>query len=256
MKYRVHPLPRGPLQNSCGLCHVRLRDLSVRRGRQTILENVNLDIHCGELTALVGRNGAGKTTLIRALLGEIRHGGSVEYARQDGRAAQNPVIGYIPQHLEFDRSAPVSVSDFVSAAQGGRPVWLPMGKMQRERVRRALDAVDCGDLADRRMGELSGGELQRVMLAVALDPMPDVLVLDEPVSGVDRKGLALFYDRVSRLRRGRHMAILLVSHDLEVVRRYADRVIVLDRTVVAEGVPDVILSDPRVRAIFSGEVDA
>ena len=251
MKYRVHrldPKGQGP---GCGLCHVKLEHISVRQGRQQILEDINLSIHCGELTALVGRNGAGKTTLIRALLGEIKHTGGPAYTQEDGRAAQRPIIGYIPQHLEFDRSAPVSVLDFLAAAQGGRPVWLPPRRGQRKQVAAALAEVDCAALLDRRLGELSGGELQRVMLAVALDPMPDVLVLDEPVSGVDQKGLEMFYERVSQLRRGRHMAILLVSHDLKVVRRYADRVVVLERRILADGTPGEVLSDPNVQAIFT-----
>lgn len=103
-----------------------------------------------------------------------------------------------------------------------------------------LEEMDCSYLAERRLGALSGGELQRVLLALATDPVPDLLVLDEPVSGVDLAGLDLFYKRVTQLRDQQHMAVLLVSHDLGLIRQYADKVVLLDKTILAEGDADAV----------------
>ncbi len=110
--------------------------------------------------------------------------------------------------------------------------------------------MECGYLAERRLGALSGGELQRVLLALATDPVPDLLVLDEPVSGVDMAGLDLFYKRVTELRDKQHMAILLVSHDLGLIRKYADRVVLLDKTVVAQGDANKVFATDAFREAF------
>ena len=113
-----------------------------------------------------------------------------------------------------------------------------------------LDDMECGYLADRRLGALSGGELQRVLLALATDPVPDLLVLDEPVSGVDMAGLDLFYKRIMELRDEQHMAVLLVSHDLGLIRKYADKVVLLDKTVVAEGDADEVFRTAAFKEAF------
>ncbi len=236
--------------NSCGLCSVEMRHIGVIGGGDTLLKDVNLTFHCGELTALIGRNGAGKTTLLRTLLGERRYQGSISFTDHHGVVMPVPRIGYVPQYLDFDKSMPVSVSDFMAAAKGGMPVWFGKKKSLRAHIQAILEDMDCGYLAKRRLGALSGGELQRVLLALATDPVPDLLVLDEPVSGVDATGLELFYQRVLELRDKQHMAILLVSHDLELIRRYADKVVLLDKTVVAEGDAAEVFATDAFRETF------
>lgn len=223
------------IHNSCGLCSIEMKNISVISGEDTLLDNVNLTFHCGELTALIGKNGAGKTTLLKTLLGERHYKGSISFTDHHGTVLPVPKIGYVPQHLDFDKSMPVSVADFIAAAKGGNAVWFGKNKKMKESIRKMLDDMECGYLADRRLGALSGGELQRVLLALATDPVPDLLVLDEPVSGVDMAGLDLFYKRIMELRDEQHMAVLLVSHDLGLIRKYADKVVLLDKTVVAEG---------------------
>lgn len=223
------------IHNSCGLCSIAMKNISVISGEDTLLDNVNLTFHCGELTALIGKNGAGKTTLLKTLLGERHYKGSISFTDHHGTVLPVPKIGYVPQHLDFDKSMPVSVADFIAAAKGGNAVWFGKNKKMKESIRKMLEDMECGYLADRRLGALSGGELQRVLLALATDPVPDLLVLDEPVSGVDMAGLDLFYKRIMELRDEQHMAVLLVSHDLGLIRKYADKVVLLDKTVVAEG---------------------
>ena len=236
--------------NSCGLCSIEMKNISVTSGEDILLDNINLTFHCGELTALIGKNGAGKTTLLRTLLGERHYKGSISFTDHHGVVLPMPRIGYVPQHLDFDKSMPISVSDFIAAAKGGSPVWFGKQKKMQAHIREILEDMECGYLAERRLGALSGGELQRVLLALATDPVPDLLVLDEPVSGVDMAGLDLFYKRVTELRDKQHMAILLVSHDLGLIRKYADRVVLLDKTVVAQGDANKVFATDAFREAF------
>ena len=234
----------------CALCHIDLDGVSVRRGGQTLLQDVSMHIHCGQLTVLIGQNGAGKTTLIRALLGEIPHAGSIRHVDSAGRNLAHLTTGYVPQHLSFDPEMPVTVRDFLASSMTRRPVWTGVGRKVREEVRRALADVNAADLEETPLGRCSGGELQRVMLALALHPAPDLLVLDEPVSGVDRNGLRLFLDTVTRLKETRHMAILLVSHDLRLVREYADHVVLLEKNVLVQGSAVQVFQSPEFESVF------
>jgi zinc transport system ATP-binding protein len=236
--------PEGETSKACGLCCTRIEHLSVCVGKTPILNDVNLHIHCGELTALVGRNGAGKTTLLRALLGEIPHRGNIVFAAGDGTNYGKPRFGYVPQRLEIAPNSPLSVSDLIVGCLTRWPAWLPLRERDRALVHQVLEKTDAAALATKRICDLSGGELQRVMLALALSPLPDILLLDEPVSGVDRKGLIGFYQLVSDIRKKNDLTILLVSHDLDIVARHADRVVLIDGTVAAEGRPHEVFTKP------------
>ena len=244
-----HPHLSGP-EAGCRLCRIEVDKLTVSFGAQTPLKDVSLHIHCGELTALIGTNGAGKTTLLRALLGQIEYTGTIRHLTSDGRPAADLRTGYVPQQLEFDRSSPVTVMDFMAGSLSRRPVFLGVSKKARERVLAALERTHCAQLADRALGALSGGELQRVLLALALTPQPDLLILDEPVSGVDQNGMETFYQTVDELKHRNHMAILLVSHDLSVVERYADRVVLMQGTVIKQGSPEVVFDSPEFEQVF------
>jgi len=215
-----------------------------------ILENVNMHIHCGELTAIIGPNGGGKSTLLKALLGEIPHSGVLKYLDAGGDRSGQPVIGYVPQHLDFDTGTPVSVSDLFVACLSKKPGWLLKPRSIRRRAEEDLARVKAEHLLDRRLGALSGGELQRVLLALALDPVPNLLLLDEPVSGMDQGGLELFYTTVAELRQNYDLSIILVSHDFDLVSRYADRVVLLNRTVITSGTPQQVFSDEKTLRTF------
>ena len=235
---------------NCRLCRIELSHVGVTAGADTLLEDVSFHIHCGQLTALVGPNGAGKTTLIKALLGQTPHTGVIRHVDADGHDFPAPRIGYVPQQLPFDKQMPVTVTDFLAASLTRRPVWTGIGKKTRAQVLEALALARAEKLANRQLGQLSGGELQRVLLAMALTPTPDLLVLDEPVSGVDQNGLCLFLDTVSALKKSRHMAILLISHDWSLVRRYADTMVLLNKTVLCEGAPDTVFGCETFREAF------
>ena len=236
--------------SACRLCRIEVDNLSVRRDGQMLISDVNLHIHCGELTALIGTNGAGKTTLLRALLGQIEYKGDIRHLTGDGRPAAAVRTGYVPQQLEFDHSSPVSVQDFLAAAFSSRPVFLGISRRVREMARQALMRTHSEHLADRPLGALSGGELPRVLLALALTPQPDLLILDEPVSGMDENGLETFYQTVNELKKRNHMAILLVSHDLDVVRRYADQVALMQGTVIEQGTPERVFASKAFEQVF------
>lgn len=238
----------------CHLCHIDLDHVSIVRGGQELLHEVSMHIHCGQLTALIGQNGAGKTTLIRALLGELPYTGSIRHLNENGHSVPHLVTGYVPQHLEFDREMPLTVQDLMAAAFSRRPLWTGVSAKTRAAILDALREVNAQDLIDRSLGRCSGGETQRVLLALSMHPAPDLLVLDEPVSGIDSNGQTLFLDLVRRLRENHHMAILLVSHDLRLVREYADHVVLLDKSVLAQGAPDYVFQTPEFDRVFgSGE---
>ena len=242
---------RARSADDCGhLCCTKIEDFAVSFGRVEIFSGVNIHVHCGQLTALIGPNGAGKSTLLRAILGEVPHKGRLSYADAAGRRTGQPVIGYVPQYLRLDVSAPTTVLDLFMACMTHRPVWLFPARRYRVRVIEKLARVRAEHLVDRRLGALSGGELQRVLLALALDPMPNLLLLDEPVSGVDQSGLALFYDIVGQLRAQEDLAILLISHDLGMVARHADKVVLMDHGIAAAGTPSEVFASPHMERIF------
>ena len=235
---------------NCGLCCTRIKDFGVTKGNTEILKDVNLHIHCGDLTALIGPNGAGKSTLLKAILGETSHTGELIFLDAKSKHTGRPVIGYVPQKLDFDYSSPVSVTDLFAAALNNTPVWFGHSKRLSQHAKESLERVQAEYLLNRRLGALSGGELQRVLLALALDPVPDLLLLDEPVSGIDQKGLKMFYKTVSDLRENYDLSIILVSHDLNLVAEYADRVLFLNKTVRCSGTPKEVLSNKEVIETF------
>ena len=204
-------------------CSVKIEELSVRKGSTEILNQVNLTANHGEILALIGRNGAGKTTLLKAILGQTPYTGRITYFNCQGKEITRPRIGYVPQFLAFDRSTPVTVEDLFCANRSRIPVWMSHGKKRQKEAESLLEKVGGTGLFRKKLGALSGGELQRVLLAFALDPLPDLLLLDEPVSAVDRKGVGVFYDLVTSLRSEYHMPVILVSHDLGHVKKYASK---------------------------------
>ena len=235
---------------TCGGCCTRISNLSVSSGSTTIINDINLHFHCGEFSVITGPNGAGKTTLLRAIAGEMPFTGEIFFHRYGNANRMKPRIGYVPQKITFDPSAPMTVEDLFALSLTSRPRWLFRDKSIRNTALESLAAVDAAHLISRKLGCLSGGELQRVVLSLALCPRPDILLLDEPVSGIDAAGLNLFYAMIRDLRAKYDLSIVMVSHDLLRSARYADRLIFLDRAVICEGAPDEVLGDERVKEFF------
>lgn len=236
-----------------GSCCLRAEGLGVCVGGQEILHAVNFHLHCGEITALIGPNGAGKSTLFKTILGQLPHTGVLEFQRAEGGKTR-PLIGYVPQSPVFDRGDPVSVLDFFSAAISDWPVFLPATRKIREKVRGCLERVHSAGLMDKRMGALSGGELQRVLLALALEPAPHILILDEPLSGVDIEGERQLLDMLDEVRAQYDLSILLSTHDFATLEGDVDKVILLQGTVLEVGKPAEVLTSPAFKAAFHLEL--
>jgi zinc transport system ATP-binding protein len=235
---------------ACGLHCIKMTDIGVTIGKTKIIEHINLHIHCGKLTVIIGRNGAGKSTLIKAMIGEIKHEGTIEFRDMKQDALSNLRIGYVPQHLNVEKNTPTSVYDMFASFISNRPVFLKRTKKLYQQISKQLEMFEAQDLIDKRVCDLSGGELQRVLLSIACKPTPNLLLLDEPVSGIDRNGMELFYRNIDRLKREFDLALILVSHDLEFVEKYADYVILLDRSIIKEGSAEEVLNSHEFREIF------
>ena len=243
----------GTHGGSCGhSCCLRIQDLGVKVGNETILENVSLHVHCGELLALVGPNGAGKSTLIKAILGQQEYSGIISFS-VPGQRNRKPKIGYVPQSPTFAAGDPVSVADLFVCCMSRRPAFLGLSKSMRKKVLDCLARVHGEDLIDKRVGTLSGGELQRVLLALALEPLPNILILDEPLSGVDMEGMATLMEMLDEIRRDYDLSILMTTHNFTNLSKYANQVILIDRTIQAIGTADEVLSSNAFYHTFHRE---
>ena len=240
----------GTHGGSCGhSCCLRVQDLSVRIGSNTILSNIGLHVHCGELVALIGPNGAGKSTLLKAILGQQDHDGIISFS-VPGQRTRKAKIGYVPQSPAFDPGDPLTVADLFACCMSKRPAFLGLSKSMRGIVLTCLERVHGEDLIDKRVGTLSGGELQRVLLALALEPIPNILILDEPLSGVDVEGMEVLMDMLDEIRQSYDLSILMTTHDFAMLPRYADQVILIDHSVVCQGTPVEVLGSEAFRNVF------
>ena len=230
-------------------CCLKVQNVTVRIGGDRILKDVNLHVHCGQLVALIGPNGAGKSTLLKTLLGEREFDGNIIVSVPGARRAKAR-IGYVPQTPNFDPGDPVSVADLFNCCLSRRPAFLGASKSDRELILECLDRVHGEDLIDKRVGTLSGGELQRVLLALALEPMPNILILDEPLSGVDIEGQTGLMDMLDEIRRDYDLSILMTTHDFSMLSRYADRVVLIDHEVKCQGTPEEVLGSAEFRTAF------
>jgi zinc transport system ATP-binding protein len=228
---RSDPLARA------GDALISARGLWLTRAGRAILQGVDIDVGAGEIVTLIGPNGAGKTTLVRVLLGL--------QAPVSGTTLRKPGlrVGYAPQRFEIDPAIPLTAARFVAIGR----------QLDREQIASALAEVGAGAVAERQLAELSGGELQRVILARSLSRSPALLVLDEPLRGVDYAGAAELYALIGRLRTQRMLGVLLVSHDLHVVMAQSDRVVCLNRHVCCSGVPHSVAQHPEYARLFGSQ---
>lgn len=240
----------GSHGGACGhSCCLRIQDLSVKLGGDRILSDVALHVHCGEMVALIGPNGAGKSTLLKAILGQQDYNGVISFS-VPGQRTRKAKIGYVPQSPSFDPGDPVTVADLFSCCMSKRPAFLGQSKTMREKVAHCLERVHAQDLIDKRVGTLSGGELQRVLLALALEPLPNILLLDEPLSGVDVEGMETLMDMLDEIRQSYDLSILMTTHDFPMLPRYADQVVLIDHKIVCQGTPVEVLGSEAFRQVF------
>jgi len=241
----------GSHGGACGhSCCLRIQDLSVKIEGDAILSNVDLHVHCGEMVALIGPNGAGKSTLLKAILGQRDYDGVISFS-VPGQRTRKAKIGYVPQSPSFDPGDPISVADLFACCMSKRPAFLGLSKTMRQKVLSCLERVHGEDLIDKRVGTLSGGELQRVLLALALEPVPNILLLDEPLSGVDVEGMETLMEMLDEIRQSYDLSILMTTHDFAMLPRFADQVVLIDHRVVIQGTPLEVLGSEAFRKVFN-----
>lgn len=217
-----------------------LKQVSLRLNATDVLERVNLSVKRGEIVTLIGPNGAGKTSLVRIVLGLLKASGGQVWRRSKLR------VGYMPQKLQIDPSLPLTVLRFLLLVPGTK----------RPAVEAALKEVGAEHLLARPLQQVSGGELQRILLARALLRQPDLLVLDEPVQGVDVNGQIELYQLITRLRDRYGCGVLMVSHDLHLVMATTNTVVCLNRHVCCSGHPEQVSLDPAFVAMFGEQASA
>lgn len=239
-----------------------VEDLSVYRGAYAAVQNVSFTLKAGTDTALIGPNGAGKSTLVKAILGILpRHSGAIALlgqpvdrsGRVNSRLQQQ--IAYLPQNFLFDRGIPMTVAELVDLGWGKSGLRLPW-EARRQRVKavqQALAQVKASHLFNQPIKGLSGGEIKRVLLAYCIVRPRRLLILDEAPAGLDFQSEAEFYQLLNQLKLDYGWAILQISHDLDIVSRHCDRVICLNRSIICQGTPDVVLLPENLVAAYSPE---
>ncbi|MBB6732134.1 metal ABC transporter ATP-binding protein [Cohnella zeiphila] len=232
---------------------LEVQAVSVHLGGKTVLSDISFEVKPGEFLGILGPNGAGKTTLFRVLLqlikpqqGQVRMNG--------GRTLGKAVIGYVPQSRQIDPELPMRARDFVCLGLP-HPLRPWLNRADKEAVRRALELTDASHLADQSIGRLSGGERQRIFLAQALVRDPKILLLDEPTSNLDPGAQEAMAEVVHSICRTRGISVLLISHDVNLINRYADRILYLTPGQYAIGTVEEIMQASVLRKLYGSAVD-
>ncbi|MGB9715760.1 MAG: metal ABC transporter ATP-binding protein [Thermodesulfovibrionales bacterium] len=216
---------------------LKVKRLTVRLDNQNIIENLSFQIKRGDVVTILGPNGAGKTVLLRTLLGLIPHEGEIEWD-------SDIKIGYVPQRLPFIKDIPLSVNDFFK-----------LKKSSEKDTKEILDSVGFReDFLEKKMGDISSGQFQRVLIAWALIKNPQVLLFDEPTAGIDISGEETVYNLLAKLKLERNLTMLLVTHDLSVVYKFSTDVICLNKHLICHGPPREVLTPESLRELYGEEV--
>jgi len=223
---------------------IEFEDVNLTLGNTRILQDINFAIRAGEIHCIIGANGGGKTSLIRSMLGQMPHSGKITINWHESR-----VVGYVPQLLEFDKTLPVTVRDFMGMTCQNRPIFLGVARSRRSQIDEVLDRVGMLGKSKTKLGSLSGGERQRVLFAQALIPEPALLVLDEPMTGLDVHGREILERAIVEFTDAGGTAIW-INHDIAQVNEIANTLTYIDREVLLDGAPRQVLASGAAARLF------
>ena len=229
---------------------IELDGVSLTLGATRILENVSFSVAAGSIHCVIGANGGGKTSLVRSMLGQMPHTGRIQIQWRDNR-----VVGYVPQVLDFDKTLPVTVNDFMAMACQRRPVFLGVSKARRQEIDEVLERLGLAGKGRYKLGTLSGGERQRVLFAQALIPEPALLVLDEPMTGLDVAGHDLIERSIVEFAQAGG-TVVWINHDIVQVKEIADTVTYVDREVRLQGNAREVLASGVAAGLFPSLANA
>jgi len=223
---------------------IEFQNVQLTLGTTRVLEDISFQVRSGAVHCIVGANGGGKTSLIRSLLGQMPHSGRIAVDWQDNR-----LTGYVPQSLDFDKTLPITVRDFIAMTSQRRPVFLGVTRLRRKQIDAALEQVGLNGKGGFKLGGLSGGERQRVLFAQALIPEPSLLVLDEPMTGLDLGGKKIIEQAVADFAAGGG-TVIWINHDIVQVGEVADAMTYIDRRVLLDGAPAEVLKSGAAMKLF------
>ena len=223
---------------------IEFDNVNLTLGNTRILQDVSFTVRAGTIHCIVGANGGGKTSLVRSLVGQMPHSGRIRIQWQGGR-----VIGYVPQTLDFDKSLPITVSDFMAMTCQRRPVFLGVARSRRQQIEAVLERLGLTGKLKSKLGSLSGGERQRVLFAQAMIPEPALLVLDEPMTGLDLAGKEILERAIVEFARAGG-TVVWINHDIVQVNEIADALTYIDRRVLLDGAPTEVLARGAAAHLF------
>lgn len=230
---------------------IELEDVSVNYGKNIILNNINLTIYRGEYIGLIGKNGSGKSTLMKAILGLIStESGKIKVFGEPIQSDMYDKIGYMPQMHPIQRDFPASVGDIVGMGLYKKNLFKPFKKVDKDRIKFALHKVNMGSFYDRPIGHLSGGEQQKVLVAQALVRNPEILLLDEPTSALDFTMVNDFLNLLQDLNKNYGLTLIVIQHNLEILRPHCSRLIILKGSIMYDGLPNIPRADELIERVF------
>lgn len=245
----------GPAHCACpgeGKKVIEVKNLRVNLGGQPILKGVTFDVLHGQLVAIIGPNGSGKTTLLRTLLGlQSYHEGEIAIFGGASVREALPRIGYVPQRFQPDRSFVLSVREFLCLRAGPTRHWFwKRHRTVDQFLLSVAGEMKIEELLSRPVASLSGGQLQRVLIAFSLLHRPELLLLDEPTAGVDPSGEQTFYELIAEIQKRHHLTVVLVSHDLSMVYRHASQVFALNGVICCQGTPEEVMNAESLKQAY------
>lgn len=223
---------------------IDIKDLNLVLSNNEILKDINLKVKSGEIHCLVGPNGGGKTSLLRCILGQMPFNGEITMSYD-----KEKVIGYVPQVLDFEKTLPITVEDFMAMSCQALPCFFGISSKHKKHIESLLKKLSIYEKRKRLLGNLSGGERQRVLLAQALHPNPNLMILDEPLTGIDKQGEEYFKEIILELKE-KGITVLWIHHNLSQVRDLADTVTCIKQKVIFSGDPKIELTDDKILRIF------